>query len=525
MNSLLMSVYLRTLFVFFCGLALVSGSFTASGQTAGISSILRQANGQVQLSLGGVSVTPLALQSSVDLKNWSTVQTFTLAGTAIVYTDSQPGAAKRFYRLRDPATPVQLPDLATLPNAVFPAPEGFDTIQYAANGKLGFIVWRNQDLIIRERNTSGAWAEQMVTSGGGMFKLNALREDYKFQPSAILLYDSASQAHVFKVNGTAIAHFIRNGSGNWVQQDNIANPLASAALTVLVGAIGPNNVFHFAVLSSGDSQNLTYGSNRNGKWSWTVIANIRQTPFFYWAPPFAPRWLSLAVDSKNNAHLTYREGLDITKDAAGHPRAYSELRYASNISGQWQSTVVMKPADTSGEADNGASIAIAPDGKPRIVSWYDERADTGSAQWSRMHFHQQDANGNWNNSVVISRPDGYIAGDGEKGPGFSPYLRFDSRGRAHILFLDHAGEHFSNIGQQEYAGNLRHAWWDGAQWQFETIYRQTDVLHQEIMYPAFALSGNEMAVTFLERSTQWNLSAYPPLSNSTYRFRFFTKGI
>jgi hypothetical protein len=520
-----MSVYFRRLLAFSCFLAFASGAFKVSGQTGTISSIVRQANGQVRLILGGVSLTPLALQSSADLKTWATLQTFTLAGISTVYTDSQPGATKRFYRLHDPALPVQLTDLATLPNSAFPAPEGFDTVQYAPNGKLGFIVWRNQDLIIRERNTSGTWTEQTITSGGAIFKMNALREDYKFQPSAILLYDSASQAHIFKVNGTAIAHFVRNRSGNWVQQENIANPMASAPLTVLVGAIGPNNVFHFAVLSSGDSQNLTYGSNRNGQWSWTVISNIRQTEFFYWAPPFAPRWLSLAVDSKSNAHLTYRDGLDITKDSAGHPRAYSELRYASNISGQWKSTVVMKPADTSGEADNGASIAIDPDGKPRIISWYDERADTGSAQWSRMYFHQQDANGNWSNSDVISRPDGYMAGDGEKGSGFSPYLRFDSRGRAHILFLDHAGEHFSNIGQQEYAGNLRHGWWDGAQWQFETIYRQTDVLHQEIMYPAFAMFGNEMAVTFLERGTQWNLSAYPPLSNSTYRFRFFMKAI
>jgi hypothetical protein len=525
-----MTLYSRRLISIFCTLALMSAAFRALAQSASLSSIVRQASGQTQVTVTGISAAPLALQASSDLKTWSNLQTLTLTGAPIVYTDSQPNAARRFYRLHAAGTGAALPDLGNLPNAVFPAPEGFDTIQFAPNGKLGFIVWRNQDLIIRERTTAGDWSEQIVTSGGGVFQMgtftfSGLREDYKFQPSAILFYDSSSQPHVFKVNGTAIAHFIRNGSGNWLQQENITDTTANAPLTVLVGAIGPNNVFHFAVLGSGDSQNLTYGSNVNGQWSWTTISNIRQTPLFYWAPPFAPRWLSLAVDSANHPHLTYREGLDITYDTAGHPRAYSELRYASNISGQWTSTVVMKPADVSGEADNGASIAIAPDGKPRIVSWYDERADTGSAQESRMYFHQQDANGNWFNSVVISGPDGYIAGDGPKGSGFSPYLRYDSRGTPHILFLDHAGEHFSGIGQQEYAGNLRHAWWNGAQWQFETIYRQTDVLHQEIIYPAFALNGNEMAVTLLERNTQWNLTAYPPLSNSTYSFRFFTKGI
>jgi hypothetical protein len=92
-----------------------------------------------------------------------------------------------------------------------------------------------------------------------------------------------------------------------------------------------------------------------------------------------------------------------------------------------------------------------------------------------------------------------------------------------VLFLDHAAEHFNNIGQQEYAGNLRHAWWNGSSWAVETIYRQTGPLEREIMYPAFAMRGNEMAVTLLQRDTRWNLSSYPPISNSTYYFRFFTK--
>jgi hypothetical protein len=34
-----------------------------------------------------------------------------------------------------------------------------------------------------------------------------------------------------------------------------------------------------------------------------------------------------------------------------------------------------------------------------------------------------------------------------------------------------------------------------------------------------------MAVTFLERNTQWNLSSYPPMANSQYYFRFLTKSM
>ena len=142
-----------------------------------------------------------------------------------------------------------------------------------------------------------------------------------------------------------------------------------------------------------------------------------------------------------------------------------------------------------------------------------------------MYYHQPDGNGNWSSTVIATSPDNYVAGDGPKGTGFSPSLRFDARGRAHIVFLDHAGEHFGGIGQQEYAGNVRHGWWNGNSWSFETLYSQTAPLQQEAVYPAFALSQNELALTFLQRDTQWNLGSFPPLSNSKYYFRFLTRSL
>jgi hypothetical protein len=494
-----------------------------------LSEISRLPDGSARITVSGSSALPVALQSSSDLKSWADLQTFVLNGNPVVYTDSAASSVgRRLYRVRTVEnSSTQLSDLGDLQNRVFPAPENVNTIQYSPDGRLGFIAWRDQQLIFRERSGSGSWSEQLVNSEGNTFKpylvfdFSAPREDYRFQPSAVLLYDSSSRPHIFQVSGRDIEHFTRNST--WSLAERIPNPQANGNLAVLEGAIGPNDVVHFAVLTSGSSRNLTYGSNKGGQWSWTTISTVSEPPLTYWAPPFAPRWLSLAVDSQNNAHIVFRSSLDLTYDSAGHPRAYSELKYASNASGQWSTAVVQRPQDLSGEAANGASIAIGPDNKPAIVSWYDERADTGSAQESRMYFHQPDGNGNWSSTVIATAPDGYVAGDGPKGTGFSPYLRFDSRGRAHIVFLDHAGEHFGGIGQQEYAGNVRHGWWNGSSWSFETISSQTVPLQQEAVYPAFAVSGNELAVTFLQRDTQWNLSSFPPLSNSKYYFRFVTK--
>lgn len=424
--------------------------------------------------------------------------------------------------------PSSLPDLAGLPNRVFPAQEGFDTVQYAPDGKLGFIVWRDQQLIYRERNTSGGWTEEVVNNTGNVFKMltgftySGLREDYKFQPSAALLYDSSSRAHVFQASGRNVLVYQR-GSGGWLLAETLSVSTTSDNIAVLIGTVGPNNIYHLAALSAGAPRTLNYGSNKSGQWSWTRISTVTDAALSYWAPPYAPRWLSLAADSRNNAHIAFRTAMTLSYDSASHPRAYSELKYASNVSGQWAISLVQRPVDDTAEAANGASIAVASDDRPRIASWHNDRGPGGSSSNSRMYYHEPNGYGGWNTSEILSSPDGYVAGDGQKGTGFSPYLRFDAAGRPHILFLDHASEHFYNIGQQEYAGNLRHAWWNGSRWSVETIYRQTSPTERQIVYPAFALRGNEMAVTLLQRDTRWNLSSYPPISNSTYYFRFFTK--
>src|SRR6202007_3077708 len=106
-------------------------------------SAARRSDGQMQVTVWGSSPSPVTLQASSDLKNWQDLQTFSISGGPVVLGDTEAANhSHRTYRVRDAvAAPTQLPDLASLMNRVFPAPEGFNTIQYAANGTLGFIVW------------------------------------------------------------------------------------------------------------------------------------------------------------------------------------------------------------------------------------------------------------------------------------------------------------------------------------------------------------------------------------------------
>ena len=114
---------------------------------------------------------------------------------------------------------------------------------------------------------------------------------------------------------------------------------------------------------------------------------------------------------------------------------------------------------------------------------------------------------------MASNAAGYLAGDGDKGTGFAPYLRFDSRGRPHIAFLDDAAQHFPM--QNEYAGNLRHAYFDGGQWVTRTVYAQSTALERQTVYPAMAVSENEMTFLGLDRRTVWQTDR---IATSTYYF-------
>jgi hypothetical protein len=103
----------------------------------------------------------LEVSSAVRGGTWSPLVNFTLSGSSYVYIDSAGVGKSRFYRVRSGGTtpvppvapPAPLSDLANLPNAVFTPGEGFDTVQYAANGSLAYIFWRNRDLVLRERRS------------------------------------------------------------------------------------------------------------------------------------------------------------------------------------------------------------------------------------------------------------------------------------------------------------------------------------------------------------------------------------
>lgn len=456
------------------------------------------------------STQPTVLEASTNLVNWVSIATNAANATPITVTDPQStGFSRRFYRVQ--TIGAALTDLTHTPNGVFMPPDGFNAVQYAPNGKLGFIVWRGKDLVYRERNGT-VWREQVLGAFGNTY-VPGVTEEYRFQPLTALLFDSASRAHILRLSGSSIRHHVQQANGAFVESTAISLSALGSTFSLFNAAIGPADALHIAVVPAQQNAVVRYGSNKTGTWQWASVAQLTGDPRGFWKQSYAPRWFSLAVDSQNYAHITLCPQFQLPFGPEGYYQPNSELHYASNRGGTWTTQRIANVPDLSGDAGHGASVAIGPNDQPAIAAWYNERWRTGSSDWCQLHYYTRDANGIWSKQIVASNAAGYLAGDGDKGTGFSPYLRFDSRGRPHIAFLDDAAQHFPM--QNEYAGNLRHAYFNGTQWVTRTIFPQTAALERQIVYPAMAVSDNEITFIGLDRRTVWQTDR---IATSTYYF-------
>jgi hypothetical protein len=455
---------------------------------------------------------PTVVEATTNFLNWVSIDTNAANSSPIIITDAQSaGFPRRFYRVQ--TLGATLPDLGQATNSVFMAGEGFNAIQYTPGGRLGFIVWRGQDLVYRERNGT-VWIERVIERFGNTYAPGA-REEYRFQPHAALLFDSQSRAHILRLSGSTARHHIEQSDGSFAEDTAISLSSVGSSFSLFSAAIGPGDELHIAIVGAENNAAISYGSNKSGTWQWSRVTHVTGDPRGFWKQSYAPRWFSMAIDSQNNAHLTFCPQFQLPTGPEGYLRPNDELHYASNRGGSWTTQRIAYVPDLSGDAGEGASIAIGPNNQPAIAAWYNERFPTGSSDFCQLHYYTFDGNGTWTKQLVAANAAGYLAGDGDKGTGFAPYLRFDSQGRPNIAFCDDAAQHFPT--QQEYAGNLRHAWFDGGQWNIRSVYPQTAALDAQVIYPAMAMLGNEMAFIGLDRRTVWQDSR---TATSTYQFFF-----
>lgn len=396
----------------------------------------------------------------------------------------------------------QLEDRLTPDASAIPAGE-FNWEQYSPTGELAQLVWEGQTLVYRTR-AANAWFDQpvAVSTDFTQAQYTSRNQVQTASESAQLVFTADGTPHVLFLqeswNSTAnayqtiIQHYDRV-NGQWQHVETISAPwLSTWGPSNLVAEAGPGNTLHIlftetytAATGVGNfgSGILWYGTNQSGSWQFSKVADTADPRVDVWfaGGDWAPRFISMAIDSDNNAYVTYTPEFYI---AGAFSTVYSQLNFATNRGGSWQTSTIYTPQDGTADAGLGASIAINPtNGQVAVASYYVDRYDTGSPQTSKLMYHTLNSNGTWTNSDVVTTPDGYSAADGPHFTGFAPQLFFSASGVPSIVFSDEAGQHLPVTFANEYAGQIRMATLNGAQWTVQTEFRQTDPLHNQLFYP------------------------------------------
>jgi hypothetical protein len=410
-------------------------------------------------------------------------------------------------------------------------PGGFSTtcLQYAPNGNLAMLLWiKNSqgewDLNYVERTNFGDFRTEPlpINPVGGFFYFpgNEFYERSTSVPAAAdLLFDSSGNAHVVVAQTFGgFQHFLRNATG-WSLVDQAADFTGNMSLAVLnmAAAIAPDNTIHVVIdgqiivtnSTTAPPRQLLYGTNKSGQWVFASVVNLGNV--YQGGTDENPRYLSIAAGANDAAYIAYTPSFqEIPVSGTPYSTSYSQLAFATNRSGSWATQVVYQPPDTSGDAGEGASIAVAPNGTVAIASYYVKRVTTGSAAFSQLLYHTLTAAG-WTNEVVAGSADGFVGTDGSQFTGYNPELKFDAAGNPHIAFSDHASSHYADSPgsltyDHEFNGQIRYAVKTNGQWSLATILRQTDPKSQEITFPDFALSPGG-AVTFSGLNSDPNMTS------------------
>ena len=322
--------------------------------------------------------------------------------------------------------------------------------------------------------------------------------------TAQLVYTANGNAHAFFLEKnfqwqtntfqTVIRHYVR-GENGWRMAETITPPWRTAwGPNNLVATAGPNNSIHliFAETLTAATEvgqfgtgRLTYATNQSGSWTFSKVARTADLTYDVWIQGmrYAPRFLSLAVDAQGNAHVTYTPEFYIS---GAFGQVHSELKYASNASGAWQSETVVPSIDGTADAGLGASVAVAPDGTVAIASYYVDRFISGSPENSWLMYSTRGADGVWTTVTAVNAPDGYVAEDGAHFTGFAPQLSFDAKSQPTIVFSDEGSDHLPVSYANEVAGQIRSTTLVNGSWVTTTHLHQTDPLTFQLFYPVAA---------------------------------------
>ena len=331
------------------------------------------------------------------------------------------------------------------------------TIDYSADvGKFSSVaVDSNGELHISYRdatnghlkyasNAGGTWTNYPIDNGGG----------YIGRYTSIDV-DSNDNVHISYGNlNSWDLKYATNVAGSWSRS------------TIDDGGTGQAGMYSSLVIDSNDLIHVSYwGRNSDLKYAAKSASGGTWVDEIVEWGYITGEWTSIALDSNNEPFFSHV--------SETHDRV--EIGYKSG--GYWTTPTV--DSGSSGEIDNGTSIAIDSNDAKHIV-YYDE--DNGDLKYADFNTQSN----LWQNTVLDSTGD----------VGKYPSIEIDSQDNIHVAYYDN--------GNQE----LKYAYYDGTSWSSSTLDESGG------MHPSLTIDANDNIYISYYDDTNSNLKMIQNIVNS-----------
>lgn len=375
-----------------------------------------------------------------------------------------------------------------IPTAVFSEPAGRATgsIAFSPRGVLGIlqsqtastkIPAENEDnrarLVYRERRADGSLTNPEVIVD---FSSSTYSDNYD---AAFLYYDAGGEPLVFtESNSTIVLWQRQNGKWYAFEQSRPSDSLSElyGFLSCMVSTQGPDGSIHFVAYCDDFSAIRVLEAVRSpgGEWTWNIVqqseGHLNTLDGFDYvdATPFLePRNLSVAVGPDGVSHIVYSWNRESTPIGGG-TIVRSDLLYASGSGQSWSMQTLYSPGSGYGDAGLGASVAVAPDGTVAVAGSWIPRVMTGSPGAAQLFYYVKlPGTTSFQMRTLFTADANY-----GHGTGLFPRLLFDANSHPHMVFTDHADQHYDGIGAYSFSGQVRYgtASSPGANdWAFQTL--------------------------------------------------------
>lgn len=384
-----------------------------------------------------------------------------------------------------------------------PTGDGLGAIAFAPDGTLALLLAESTSrdpnsrgdrrLIYERRSSRGVILAQEVVFDYGLTNGSI---------NAVLFFGPDAQPRIFQLAPEGIHRFLRTASG-WTIESTEVPP---GSLQQMVATQSPDGTTHFAFqdISNPRKVAIVY-ARRDPNAAFTWERGSKNYSVFPHRPAFEapdpdltihPRNLSIAADRRGRAHIVFTtDGL--SRSVAGGTQVRTDLLYATNAAGRWETSTVFSPKPGFGDGGMGASIAAAPNGTIAIAASFLPRAKTGSPGRARLLYFRKIGAKRWSESTVADTSANYTGADGEKGTGLNPMLTFTERSQPVIVFNDHASAHFQRVGAFSFSGQLRLATRKSpksGRWKIQTVLRKRGSARDSQIYePVVAATGRTYA--------------------------------